>query len=291
MSGSLSHCQQRSWPDAATSRRPHHLLDSSPQAWSTGHWTGRPRCFQAAVFACLPDGNRVSVSGMIVAIVNSKGGVGKSTIAGSLALWLHEHGRSVILADCDPQHSSSEWVTEAAPGISCICITDADEVFERLPNHAKKAEFVIADGPGSQTETSRALLMWADLAVVPCKAGMLEARALAQNTIVLRQAQAIRNGHPRAVGVLSMVGRDYRLTTEMREAARSLQLELVDTVLVRRQAYADAPGQASAVWRMGYAAREAAIEIDRFFQELLLLPNGSKFPTSNRDNRSREQSR
>jgi chromosome partitioning protein len=206
---------------------------------------------------------------MIIALVNSKGGVGKSTIAGNLAAWLHEQGRSVILADCDPQRSSSEWVREACPGVDIIGFENSDEVFEELPALRAQAEYTVADGPGSQTEISRALLMWADLAIIPCKASMFEARALAKNTAFVRQAQAIRQGQPDAVAVLTMVGRDYRLTKDMAEAAKSLDLSLAKTPLTLRQAYADAPGQSTFVWHMGYQARDAAEEIQALFHELL----------------------
>src|SRR5262249_30909276 len=111
---------------------------------------------------------------MIVAFVNSKGGVGKSTLAGSLVGWLWKHGRRVVLADCDAQQSSSEWIREALPDVAVVRLNDADDVFKQLPDLAHEAEFVVADGPGSQTETSRALLMFADLAVIPCKASMFE---------------------------------------------------------------------------------------------------------------------
>ncbi len=206
---------------------------------------------------------------MVVALVNSKGGVGKSTLAGSLVGWLHAHGHRVILADCDTQQSSSEWIREALPEVQVVRMTGADQVLDELPVLAREADYVIADGPGSQTETSRALLMWADLAVIPCKASMFEARALDKNTTFIRQAQAIRKGLPAAVAVLSMVGRDYRLTKDMRDAAYALQLSLASTPVTLRQAYADAPGQAKFVWDMGYAAQEAAKEIDTLFRGLL----------------------
>jgi chromosome partitioning protein len=208
---------------------------------------------------------------MIIALVNSKGGVGKSTIAGNLAAWLHERGHKVILADCDSQQSSSEWIREALPEIPVVRLASADEVLDELPVLRQEAEYVVCDGPGSQTETSRALLMWADLAVIPCKASMFEARALDKNTAFVRQAQAIRNGAPDAVAVLSMIGRDYRLTKDMRDAAKALQLSIVETPVTLRQAYADAPGQATFVWKMGYQARDAAEEINRLFEEI--LPN------------------
>ena len=206
---------------------------------------------------------------MIIALVNSKGGVGKSTLAGNLVGWLHEHGKSVILADADTQQSSTEWILEALPGVPVSRLASAEEVFEELPGLAKEAEYIICDGPGSQTETSRALLMWADLAVLPCKASMFEARALHKNTAFVRHAQQIRKGPPEAVAVLSMIGRDYRLTRDMEQAAKTFGLRLAPQSITLRQAYADAPGQASFVWRMGYPARDAAVEIDALFTHLL----------------------
>ena len=216
---------------------------------------------------------------MIIALVNSKGGVGKSTLAGNLVGWLHAHGRKVILADCDTQASSSEWIREAAPDIQVVRFANADEVLDELPSLAREAEYVIADGPGSQTETSRALLMWADLAIIPCKASMFEARALDKNTGFVRQAQSIRKGPPDAIAVLSMVGRDYRLTKDMREAASNLKLALSETPVTLRQAYADAPGQATFVWNMGYGAKDAAEEIDQLFQEILPEATSDKILT------------
>lgn len=206
---------------------------------------------------------------MIIALVNSKGGVGKSTLAGNLVGWLHEHGRSVILADADTQQSSSEWILEALPGVPVVRVASAEEVFEELPGLATEAEFVVCDGPGSQTEMSRALLMWADLAVLPCKASMFEARALHKNLAFVRHAQQIRKGPPQAVAVLSMIGREYKLTRDMEQAAKSFGLDLAPHSVTLRQAHADAPGQATFVWRMGYQARDAAEEIDILFRHLL----------------------
>jgi cellulose biosynthesis protein BcsQ len=136
-------------------------------------------------------------------------GVGKSTLAVHLAAWLHEQGHRVILADCDMQHSSSEWLREAAPEVQTVRLASPDQILDELPQIAREADYVVADGPGSNTETSRALRLRADLALVPCKASMLEVKALAQATSVLRQAHEIRRGAPRAVIVLSMVGKTY----------------------------------------------------------------------------------
>ena len=219
-------------------------------------------CLHANMQTCYP-------FTMIIAIANSKGGVGKSTLAVHLAAWLQRQGHRVTLADCDTQQSSSQWIREAAPMVKAICLKDPDTIISELPLLRQETDYVVADGPGSLAEMSRALLLVADKAIVPCKASMLEVRALDAATKVLRQSQQIRAGHPKAVIVLSMVGRHYRLTQDMRDAAALLKLPIAHTAMILRQIYADAPGQGAVVWELGSRAREAAEEVDRLFRELL----------------------
>lgn len=206
---------------------------------------------------------------MIIVLANSKGGVGKTSLSVHLATWLAEQGHAVVLADCDAQQSSSEWLAEAAPDIRTVRLADPSAILDSLPQLDQEADFVVADGPGSNTETSRALLLRADLALVPCKASMLEVRALAQATAVLRQSQDIRQGRPEAVIVLSMVGKTYRLTQDMKDAAAALGLPLTTAALTLKQIYADAPGQGTVVWRMGARGRDATQEIESLFREVL----------------------
>ena len=205
----------------------------------------------------------------IIAVANTKGGVGKSTTAVHLAAWLAEQGHNVLLADCDTQHSSSEWIHEANPKVQTVLLDNPNDILNELPHLAEEFDYVVADGPGSQTETSRALLLRTDLAIVPCKASLLEVRALAKATEVLRQAQDIRQGHPEAVIVLTMVRENYRLTKDMIEAAEALQLPLARTPLVLRQVYADAPGQGSVIWQMASRKRDVKFEAHRLFEEIL----------------------
>jgi chromosome partitioning protein len=211
---------------------------------------------------------------VIIVVANSKGGVGKSTFAVHLAAWLHEQGHRVTLADCDTQQSSSEWIREAVPEVKAVRLDSPDVILSELPILNSDTDYVVADGPGSQTETSRALLLRADLAIVPCKASMLEVRALAKATEVLRVSQDIRAGLPKAIIVLSMVGKNYRLTKDMKDAASALNLPMVSRAMILRQIYADAPGQGAVVWNMGSRAREAAEEVDHIFREI--MPDAAK---------------
>ncbi len=213
---------------------------------------------------------------MIIVVANSKGGVGKSTLSVHLAAWLHEQGYKVTLADCDAQQSSSEWIREALPEIKTVCLADSTAILDTLPGLGEEADFVIADGPGSNTDTSRSLLLCADRAIIPCKASMLEVRALSEVTKALRHAQLVRRGEPYAMIVLSMVGKQYRLTKDMREAAQALQLPLANAALTLKQVYADAPGQSTVVWKMGSRGSDAAQEVRQLFRELVPEAAGGK---------------
>ena len=209
------------------------------------------------------------MSKKIIAVANAKGGVGKSTTSVHLAAWLHEQGHRVLLADCDAQQSSSQWMEEANPDIDTVQFDKADDILDSLQDHAREFDYVIADGPGSNSEISRALLMVADLAVLPCKASMLEVRALAEATKLLLQARKIRRGEPPATIILNMVRPRYKLAAEMQKAAAALRLPIISTSWILRQVYADAPGQGTTVFKMGAQGRIAAAEVQKIFEELL----------------------
>lgn len=205
----------------------------------------------------------------IITLANGKGGVGKSTTSVHLAAWLHDQGHKVLLADCDAQQSSSIWMEEAYPDIETLQLDTADEILDTLQEHAREFDYVVADGPGSNSENTRALLMIADLAVFPCKASMLEVRALSDATKLLLQARKIRGGEPPATIILNMVRPTYKLANEMQKAAAALRLPIIRTFWRLRQVYADAPGQGTVVWKMGSPGRVATSEVEQIFEELL----------------------
>src|SRR5262245_46707174 len=97
-----------------------------------------------AHIACNHASRCARVAAMIIVVANSKGGVGKSTIAVHLAAWLHELGHSVTLADCDTQHSSSQWAQEAMPGVKAVQLSDPDDILDQLPALGQQADYVVA---------------------------------------------------------------------------------------------------------------------------------------------------
>jgi len=211
---------------------------------------------------------------MIVATVNSKGGVGKSTLAAHLAAWFHEQGKKVVLVDSDRQASSSSWLSEAEPGVRAVQAKSADEIYKLLPELYEDCDVLIADGPAGLEEQSRILLMFADVAIVPCGASRLDTDATSDAVKLIEQARLQRKfsgtqgGLPQGLFVINKLQPHTVLGKELTEQAQSIGIPVAKSSLHLRQVYADAPGQRSFVWRMGKKAEIATEEINALFQEV-----------------------
>lgn len=207
---------------------------------------------------------------MLIAVVNQKGGVGKTTLAVHLAVWQHEQGRRVAFIDADGQSSSSRWIHGAEADMTLVAATQADEIIEQAVALRTSHDVVIADGPANLAEATRALLLVADLALIPCGVSIPELESTADTVRILRSAQVVRAvGIPAALLVLTRLRSDrFHLTREAPNAAKLLGLPVCSNVLRLREPIADAPGQRSVAWRMGPRARTAASELNALFEEI-----------------------
>jgi len=207
---------------------------------------------------------------MFITVVNQKGGVGKTTLATHLAIWLHERGLRVALIDADGQAASTRWVGAARPEITVVTETNAEGIIEAAHRLRTTHDAIVGDGPANLAEATRALLLAADPAVVPCGATLPELEAAAQSFRILRSAQLVRGGSkPAGRLVLNRLRSDrFVLTRESRVVAASMGVPVCHSVLRLREAVADSPGQRNVVWHMGRRARAAALEMNTLLEEI-----------------------
>jgi chromosome partitioning protein len=201
---------------------------------------------------------------MIVAVTNSKGGVGKTTLAVHLAVWWQEQGSSVALVDADAQGASSTWLHEAAPDTSGFRLQTPDDILDQVPALRRDFDVVVIDGPAGLSEVTRAILLVSDLALLPCGPSVLDLRAVSAAIRVVQQAQRIRQGAPQGLLVPNKLQARYRLSRELLATTRSLGVPVTPGLRLR-QAYADAAGQGQVVWRLGPPGTAAANEIKELF--------------------------
>ncbi len=205
--------------------------------------------------------------GTVIALTNSKGGVGKSTVAVHLAAWCHRCGQHTALVDADAQGASSVWLHEAEPDIAIARLQTPDEILDQVPRLATQFDVLVIDGPAGLSEVTRAVLLVANLALLPCGPSVLDLRALQEAIRVVEQAQRIRGGPPQAMLVPNKLQVQYRLTQELLATVQSLGVPALGGLRLR-QAFADAAGQGTLVWRLGLRGTAATEEITRLFEEL-----------------------
>ena len=104
---------------------------------------------------------------MFVCTANTKGGVGKSTLAVHLATWFHDQGFKTALIDADAQRSSSQWIAEVESGITVVTTGSPDECLQKAQELLQSHDMVVGDGPGGLDDLSRTMLLLADLALLP----------------------------------------------------------------------------------------------------------------------------
>lgn len=207
---------------------------------------------------------------MIYALTNSKGGVGKTTIAVHLAAFLVKKKRRVVFIDADPQQSASTWINELKLSIQLETIPGAEEIIRQIPQLASETDDIVIDGPAGLSETTRAIMLRADKVFLPCGPSVLDFRAASRSVQLLREAQTQRakKGFPKGALIPNKLQKRGRLTREMLGAVGRLKIPVL-AGLSQRQAFADAAGQAKVVSEMGTAAFLAAIEMKQLLKEMV----------------------
>jgi len=180
---------------------------------------------------------------MIIALLNQKGGVGKTTLAVHLAEVLSRLDKSVLLVDADPQGSALDWAANRPddPRFPVIGLPKPT-LHRELPAIAKNHDFVLIDGPPRVNELARAAIMASDVVLIPVQPSPFDVWAAKEIVDLLREASAFKENIKSAFVinrkiVNTAIGRDVV------EALSSYPIPVLKTSIGQRVAFAECAAQ------------------------------------------------
>jgi chromosome partitioning protein len=211
----------------------------------------------------------------IVAVVNPKGGVGKSNTCKNLARGLQKKGHKVLLGDTDPQASLNEWrltnPISNQPEVvtmsnNAALLTEIDKA------NSNDLDFFIIDGMAMDFRMTMNLMSVADLVVIPLQPSPDDAVFLGELVELVDLNRLKRKGQPVAAFLLNLVDSRENLTDLVMNALERLSLPVLNTQINRRSAFKNASAEGLTVYDKKGDDYHACVKMfDNLIGELLGL--------------------
>jgi len=209
---------------------------------------------------------------VIVALLNQKGGVGKTTLATHIAGELALRGQQVILLDADPQGSSLDWTQrrsqQGLPRLFSTVGLARETLHQEAPDLARRCDHIVIDGPPRIAALARSALLAADRVLIPVQPSPYDLWASAEMVTLIREAQVFRPTLRAAFVINRRVPRTV-IGREARGALAEQPLPALHTEVRQRIVFADsvtAGRLARETLPDGSAAREVAALTDELLR-------------------------
>ncbi|PLC52007.1 chromosome partitioning protein ParA [Pollutimonas nitritireducens] len=212
---------------------------------------------------------------MIITVGNTKGGVGKTTLAVQIAIARALAGREVWLIDGDRQGTAAAAIAARAesdrqPGIACAQYADGSLLRSQVQQQRDKWQDIIIDAGGRDSTALRAALILSDVLLVPFAPRSYDVWALDDMAGLVDEARSMRDGL-RCYAVLNQADPGEH-STDNSEAAAAVaevsQFDYLPTPIRRRKAFSNAGGAGLAVGELAPKDHKAIAEIDQLMESL-----------------------
>lgn len=181
--------------------------------------------------------------GLIISVVNQKGGVGKSTLTQALAAALvAEHEKKVLVIDTDTQRTSVKWYARRCDegidgGPEVISVDIAGAIERNAVSQAAMHDYVFVEGGAGVSATTAAAIRAAQVVIIPVQAAWKDFESTADTVALVKQRQALTGGTPPAYFIVTQSDKKEKITRDITEALLEYGFPVLDAQLTERSTH------------------------------------------------------
>lgn len=209
----------------------------------------------------------------VIAVLNQKGGSGKTTIATHLARALQFGGAEVLLVDSDPQGSARDWAAVRDDQPVPVVGIDRPTIERDLKSVAQK-DFVVIDGAPQAHNLAVSAMKAADCVLIPVQPSPYDIWATSDLVDLVKQRIELTDGKLKAAFVVSRAIKGTKIGTEVTEALAGYELPILKSRITQRVIYPSSAAGGTTVLDVEPAS-EAASEISALAEEVKQFLNSS----------------
>lgn len=215
----------------------------------------------------------------IIAVVNQKGGAGKTTLSMQLAGTVARRGLKVLVVDTDAQGTATRWAASApddSPFPAAVIGLSAagSKVHREIAKFSSDYDLIVIDCPPAlESPVPQSALLIADLAlvpIIPSPPDLWSAMGIRQLIDTIGEI----NEDLQARLVINALEPRTTLAREALDLLPEFEIPVAKTALHHRTAYRQAAVFGGTVHQLGGRATAAAKEINALADEVLTLLKG-----------------
>jgi chromosome partitioning protein len=187
----------------------------------------------------------------IIAILNQKGGSGKTTIATNLTRALQiETNQRVLLVDSDPQGSARDWNAASDGGLVPVIGMDRPTLSKDIQAIKDNQDWIVIDGAPQIAELAVSAIKCADVILIPVQPSPYDIWACEDLVDIIKTRQEVTGGKPKAAFIISRSIKNTQLSKEIGEALKGYDLPVFKSFTSQRVVYAKSAAIGSSVLDM-----------------------------------------
>ena len=203
---------------------------------------------------------------LVIAVLNQKGGSGKTTIATHLARALQIEDADVLLVDSDPQGSARDWAAVREDQPLTVVGIDRPTIERDIKNIARK-DFVVIDGAPQAADLAVSAIKAASFVLIPVQPSPYDIWAAADLVELVKQRIEVTDGKLQAAFVVSRAIKGTRIGSEVAEALAGYGLPILESRITQRVSYPSTAAAGTTVMDTEPAG-DAAAEVRALAAEL-----------------------